>query len=93
MHIWWISIGLALASVALAGLVMAEFFKVKKMLNTRLTLSLSLLGLVLLGEEITLTLSFAMWSKTYDPMYSYPALIISLLALFGLSILYYITRM
>jgi len=47
----------------------------------------------LLGEEITLTLSFAMWSKTYDPMYSYPALIISVLALFGLSILYYITRM
>jgi len=93
IHVWTINIVIAAVSILIAGLVAFELFQVRKISKTKLTVALTLLGGILVGEEVVLLSSFMMWSSYDNPMYAYPSMVIASLSLLGLIIIYYIIRL
>ncbi|BFH72654.1 hypothetical protein SJAV_05980 [Sulfurisphaera javensis] len=92
MHIWTINLAIVIVSIIVAGLIAFELFQVRKINKTKLTVALSLLGIILVAEELVLFSAFMMWSSYDNPMYAYPSAVIASLSLIGLIILYYILR-
>ena len=93
MHIWAINIAIAAVSILIAGLVAFELFQVRKISKTKLTVALTILGGILVVEEIVLLSSFIMWSSYDNPMYAYPSMVIASLSLLGLIVIYYVVRL
>lgn len=92
IHIWYVTIAFAVVSAVFAGLIALEFASVRDKFRVRITALMLSLGVVLVAQEVTTAVSFMMWSKSSEPLYVYPSLMISSLGLIGVVILYAITR-
>lgn len=92
LHIWTINIAITIISIIIAILISFELFQVRKITKTKLTVALSVLGIILIAEELVLLSAFMMWSSYDNPMYAYPSALIAGLSLAGLVVLYYIVR-
>ena len=93
MHVWAINIAIVAISILVAVLIAFELFQIRKINKSKLTTALSLLGGILVGEELVLLSSFIMWSSHNNPIYAYPSMVIASLSLLGLIVIYYIVRL
>ncbi|MCY0874135.1 hypothetical protein D1867_05825 [Acidianus infernus] len=93
-EIWYIHITLAIISVIVSILILAEFYKLKKEFNKSKVFSVLLAVSILLTlDSISDLFAFSMWSSNRNPVIIYPSLAISVFTTLSIILIYYyITR-
>jgi hypothetical protein len=90
--IWIISITIELVAFILAALIFKEYITLRGNFKSKLSIALSVFGVLLTLENVVLLFSFYVWSGSTDLRYSMPSMIIAALNVAAMGTLYYLVR-